>query len=176
MPASPQCFWTMEGRQRHRQVLKAGALGWHRGIGWEGSWEGGSGWGTHVNPCLIHVNVWQKPLQYCKVISLQLIKINEKTMENPGANHFWSMRERVTAEEHRAMTDEMRGTQRAGALMHMWNPWEMCFISWWSRTVSFSHFDPWDKNGMLMVRLGHLGSNTAPGQSQEKDLMMSYAK
>ena len=23
-------------------------------------------------------NVWQKPLQYCKVISLQLIKINEK--------------------------------------------------------------------------------------------------
>ena len=27
---------------------------------------------------LIHVNVWQKPPQYCKVISLQLIKINEK--------------------------------------------------------------------------------------------------
>ena len=40
--------------------------------------EGGSGWGTHVNPWLIHINVWQKPLQYCKVISLQLIKINEK--------------------------------------------------------------------------------------------------
>ena len=39
---------------------------------------GGIGWGTHVNPWLIHVNVWQKPLQYCKVISLQLIKINEK--------------------------------------------------------------------------------------------------
>ena len=39
---------------------------------------GGSGWGTHVNPWLIHVSVWQKPLQYCKVISLQLIKINGK--------------------------------------------------------------------------------------------------
>ena len=39
---------------------------------------GGSGWGTHVNPWLIQVNVWQKPLQYCKVISLQLIKINGK--------------------------------------------------------------------------------------------------
>ena len=39
---------------------------------------GGSEWGTHVNPWLIHVNVWQKPLQYCKGISLQLIKINEK--------------------------------------------------------------------------------------------------
>ena len=33
---------------------------------------GGSGWGTHVHPWLIQVNVWQTPLQYCKVISLQL--------------------------------------------------------------------------------------------------------
>ena len=41
----------------------------------EGRWEGGSGWGTHVNPWLIHVNVRQKTLKYCKVISLQLIKI-----------------------------------------------------------------------------------------------------
>ena len=30
-------------------------------------------WGTPVNPWLIHINVWQKPPQYCKVISLQLI-------------------------------------------------------------------------------------------------------
>ena len=30
------------------------------------------------NPWLIHVNVWQKPLQYCKIICLQLIKINGK--------------------------------------------------------------------------------------------------
>ena len=59
-------------------VLGPGALGRPRGIGWRGRREGGSGWGTHVNPWLIHVNVWQKPLQYCKVISLQLIKINEK--------------------------------------------------------------------------------------------------
>ena len=61
-----------------RQVLRAGALGRPREMGWGGRWEGGSGWGTHVNPWLIHVNVWQKPLQYCKIISLQLIKINEK--------------------------------------------------------------------------------------------------
>ena len=61
-----------------RQVLRAGALGRPRGTGWGGRWEEGSRWGTHVNPWLIHVNVWQKPLQYCKVISLQLIKINEK--------------------------------------------------------------------------------------------------
>ena len=57
-----------------RQVLRAGALGRPRGMGWGGRWEGGSGWGTHVNPWLTHVNVWQKPLQYCKVISLQLIE------------------------------------------------------------------------------------------------------
>ena len=48
------------------------------------SGEGGLGWGTHVNPWLIHVNVWQTPLQYSKVISLQLIKINEKKRTN-----FW---------------------------------------------------------------------------------------
>ena len=47
-------------------------------MGWGERWERGSGWGTRVNPRLIHVNVWQKPLQYCKVISLQLIKVNEK--------------------------------------------------------------------------------------------------
>ena len=61
-----------------KQVLRAGALGRPRGMGWGGRWEGGSGWGTHVNPWLIHVNVWQKPLQYCKVINLQQIKINGK--------------------------------------------------------------------------------------------------
>ena len=56
-----------------RQVLRPGALGRPRGMGWRGRWEGGSGWGTHVNPWLIRVNVWEKPVQYCKVISLQLI-------------------------------------------------------------------------------------------------------
>ena len=66
-----------------RQVLGAGALGRPRGIGWRGRWEGGLGWGTHVNPWLMHVNVWQKPLQYCKVISLQLIKINGKKKKQP---------------------------------------------------------------------------------------------
>ena len=54
------------------------SLGRPRGIGWRGRWEGGLGWGIHIYPWLIHVNVWQKPLQYCKVISLQLIKNKKK--------------------------------------------------------------------------------------------------
>ena len=41
-------------------------------------WEEGSEWGTHVHPWLIHVNVWQIPPQYCKVISLQLKKKKKK--------------------------------------------------------------------------------------------------
>ena len=54
------------------RVLRAGTLGWPRGMRWGGKKEGGSEWGTHVHPWLIHVNVWQKPPQYYKVISLQL--------------------------------------------------------------------------------------------------------
>ena len=33
-------------------------------MGWGERWERGSGWGKHVNPRLIHVNVWQNSLQY----------------------------------------------------------------------------------------------------------------
>ena len=79
---------------RMRQVLRAGALGRPKGMGWGESREGGSGWGTHVNPWQIHVSVWQKPLQYCKVISLQLIKINGKKSENVSlsvtSNSLWT--------------------------------------------------------------------------------------
>ena len=47
---------------------------WDNPKGWDG--EGG-GRGiqdqeTHVHLWLVHVNVWQKPPQYCKAISLQL--------------------------------------------------------------------------------------------------------
>ena len=69
-----------------RQVLRPGALGRPRGSGWRGRWEGWSGWGTYVNPWLIHFNVWQNPLQYCKVIRLQLIKkikIKKRAVEKP---------------------------------------------------------------------------------------------
>ena len=57
------------------RMLGAGARGGYKEMIWDGRWERGSGLGTHVHPWLIHVNVWQKSPQYCKVISLQL-KIN----------------------------------------------------------------------------------------------------
>ena len=52
----------------------SGLVHWDVPEGWDGEggdrgiWDGG----IHVHPWLIHVNVWQKPPQYCKVISLQL--------------------------------------------------------------------------------------------------------
>ena len=65
----------------------SGLVHWEdpEGSGREGGGRGGLVWGIHVNPWLIHVNVWQKPLQYCKVISLQLIKINEKKIRTGRA-------------------------------------------------------------------------------------------
>ena len=45
-----------------RQVLRAGALGRPRGMGWGGRQEGSSGWGTHVNSWLIYT------MEYCSAI------------------------------------------------------------------------------------------------------------
>ena len=56
-------------------------------MGWGGRWEGGLGWGTHVNPWLIHIHVWQKTLQHCKVISLQLKQ--KKKKDNPMDRGTW---------------------------------------------------------------------------------------
>ena len=52
------------------RAVKDGALGQPRGMGWGG--RGAQDGGIHVHPWLIHVDVWQKPPQYCKAISLQL--------------------------------------------------------------------------------------------------------
>ena len=45
------------------------AWGWCTGKtqrdGWRGRWEGRLGWEIYAHPWLIHVSVWQKPLQYC---------------------------------------------------------------------------------------------------------------
>ena len=49
---------------------RSGPVHWEDPEGWDG--EGSSGRGTCVHLWLIHIDVWQKPLQYCKVINLQL--------------------------------------------------------------------------------------------------------
>ena len=48
----------------------SGLVHWDDPEGW--GRKGGSEWETHVNPWLIHINVWKNPPQYSKVISLQL--------------------------------------------------------------------------------------------------------
>ena len=58
-------------------MLRAGSLGRPRGMGWRARWEGGSGWGTHVNPWLIHVMACSGKNHYNIVISLR-IKMNGK--------------------------------------------------------------------------------------------------
>ena len=52
---------------------------WDNPEGWggEGGGRGLQDGGTHVPPWMIHVDVWQKPPQHCKVISLQL-KLKKK--------------------------------------------------------------------------------------------------
>ena len=63
-----------------RETWHSKPVHWDNPEGWDGEGgrrEGQDG-GTHVHPWLIHVNVWQKPLQYCEVISLQLKSINLK--------------------------------------------------------------------------------------------------
>ena len=40
-----------------RQALGPGALGRPGGSGWRGRWEGGSGWGRHVNSRPFDFNV-----------------------------------------------------------------------------------------------------------------------
>ena len=61
--------------------MRQGAQGWCTGMtlrdGMGREVRRVSGWGTHVYPWLIHVNVWQNPLQYCQVINLQL-KLKKK--------------------------------------------------------------------------------------------------
>ena len=41
----------------------SGLVHWDDSEGWDGE---GAGWGTHVHPCLIHVNVWQNQYNIVK--------------------------------------------------------------------------------------------------------------
>ena len=71
--------------------------GWCTGKTQRDGMERETGWGIGMgNTCKSmadYVNVWQKPLQYCKVISFQLIKIIEKqnkTKQKDIEKKMWS--------------------------------------------------------------------------------------
>ena len=68
IPNFPTLLLQLYARPGMRQALGPGALGRPRGSGWRGRREGGSGWGTHVNPWLFHFNVWQNSLQKKKKV------------------------------------------------------------------------------------------------------------
>ena len=87
-----------------RQVLGPGILGRPRRIGWRGRWEGGLGWGIHVYPRLIHVHVWQEPLQYCKVIGLQLIKKNNNNHPNWSELFLICISLKISGVEHKFLS------------------------------------------------------------------------
>ena len=60
-------------------MLGAGALGRHKGMIQGGRREEGSGWGTHVYPWWIHVDIWQN--QY-NIVKLKNKKKKDKTKNN----------------------------------------------------------------------------------------------
>ena len=61
-----------------------------------------------VNPWLIHVNAWQKPLQYFKVISLQLIKIKEKNKKARTYKKRDSEETKFTKAEYKSDNNRMK--------------------------------------------------------------------
>ena len=70
-----------------RQALGPGALGRPRGSGWRGRWEGGSGWGRHVNSRPFHFNVWQNSLQ----IKKKKKKNKRKKKRNRHKSIWWTI-------------------------------------------------------------------------------------
>ena len=123
-----------------RQVLRAGVLGRPRGMGWRGRREGASGWGTHVNPWLIHVNVWQKPLQYYKVISLQLIKINEKKKKK--INQLLYLSERISDQINKKGSMSDKQAQQSSLFMNCKHFRSSELFSYFGHSLLYSQLNP----------------------------------
>ena len=101
-----------------RQALGPGALGRPRGIGWRGKWKGGSGWGTHVNPWLIHFNVWQNPLQLKKKKRKRSGKwLTWHTL--PLRSHYWKRCLHAEA----SFMSHVKGLFSRPFLSNMWFQW-----------------------------------------------------
>ena len=58
------------------RVLRAGTLGWPRGMVWWRRREEGSGWGTHIYLWQIHFDIWQNQYNIVKLNKIKFKKIN----------------------------------------------------------------------------------------------------
>ena len=132
--------------------LRPGALGRPRGIRWSGRWEGGSGWGAHVNPWLFHFNVWQNPLQKKKKK-----KTNDKFIrKSPKCNtkiqiyeNSWALREgerkNKTIEVEEELTKDWEGSQYLKRSLYVYYKmlkekrlfWWKKHMKCWARLISF---------------------------------------
>ena len=67
------CAKQMAGARLMHEAEHSKPVLWENPEGWgDGGRRRARNGGTHVHPRLVHVSVWQKPSQYCKVIILQL--------------------------------------------------------------------------------------------------------
>ena len=118
------------------QCMWQGAQGWCTGMtlndGMRREVGGSSGQGTHVHPWLIHIHVWQKPLQYCKVVSLQQRSNKPILMEiSPGClleglmlklklQYFGHLMQRADSLEKTLMLGRIEGRRRRGRQQMRW--------------------------------------------------------
>ena len=94
-----KCHWNMyiiicERNHQSRfdtwfRMLGAGALGWPREMIWGLRWEGGSGWGTHVHPWWIHVNLWQSQYNIAKLKKKHISLLNTHTYSQIHTHTNW---------------------------------------------------------------------------------------
>ena len=103
----------------------SGLVHWDDPERWDG--EGGSGWGTHVHPWLIHVNVRQKSPQYCKVINFQL----KKKRLAPWKKSYDLPRQHIKKQRH-YFADQVPPSQSHGfSSSHVWM-WELDYKESWA--------------------------------------------
>ena len=117
-----------------KSVLWANPERWRREEGGRGVQDGG----THVYLRLIHVNVWQKPSQYCKAIIFQLKLISlkkkmwydtltERTFPTQGSNlglpHYrWILLpSEPPVKSYRYTVDLKKKKKDSSPLLNKWN-------------------------------------------------------
>jgi len=72
--------------------------------------------GTYVHLGLIHIVVWQKPIQYCKAIILQLKKKKKLKVKGGGGGRIYSMTKDSTS---KAISDKDDGIGKMIVLKKM---------------------------------------------------------